>query len=85
MAILFNFIAGIGVGLIAGLIQFELLASIWGLANLLPGLGILVRRLRDAGKGWGWIFICLVPLVGWIILLVMLCKRSAPDNGVAVV
>ena len=85
MAFLFNIIAGFVVGLIIGLIHLDFLTYIWSLANLLPGLAILVRRLRDAGKGWGWIFICLVPVVGWIILLVMLCKRSAPDNGVAVV
>ena len=85
MAVLFNFIASLIIGLIGGLIGLDFLSYIYSLAVLLPGLGITVRRLRDAGKGWGWIFICLVPLVGWIILLVMLCKASVPDDGVAVV
>ena len=85
MATLFCCIASIIVGLIATFLHFEILTSIYSLAMLLPGLGITVRRLRDAGKGWGWIFISLVPLVGTIILIVMLCKASVPDDGTPVV
>lgn len=38
----------------------------------------MIRRLHDSGKsGWNvcWNFL---PLVGWIIVLVMLCKPSEP-------
>lgn len=42
---------------------------IYDLAVLLPGLGVTVRRLHDIGKGGGWIFISLVPLIGGLILL----------------
>lgn len=85
MAFLFNFIASVVVGLIAGLIGLEFLASLYSLAVLLPGLAICIRRLRAAGKAWGWIFISLIPLVGTIILIVFLCKPSIPDDGVPVV
>jgi len=85
MAFLFNVIASTIVGAIIGIIGLEFLATIWSLANLLPGLGIIIRRLRDAGKGWGWIFINLIPLIGQIIFIVMLCKRSVENNGVPVV
>ena len=37
---------------------------------LIPCLAIAVRRIRDAGfSGW-WILIGLVPVIGWIALLV---------------
>jgi uncharacterized membrane protein YhaH (DUF805 family) len=45
--------------------------SLWTVATVIPGLSLCVRRLRDAGKPWGWLFISLVPLVGaiWLIWL----------------
>ena len=43
---------------------------------MIPGLAITVRRLNDAGKHWGWMFINLIPLVGQIIFIIMLCKPS---------
>lgn len=51
---------------------------LWGLANLLPGLAIAVRRMHDIGKGGGWIFITFVPLIGWIWFLVLLLTPSEP-------
>jgi uncharacterized membrane protein YhaH (DUF805 family) len=75
-AVLGNFI----VSFVLGLIGVEVLISVYSLATLIPTLSIAVRRLRDAGKGWGWLFINLVPLVGWIIFIIMLCKPSVNDN-----
>ncbi|MCL2055664.1 MAG: DUF805 domain-containing protein [Oscillospiraceae bacterium] len=62
-----------------------LLAIIWSLATFIPVIAMAIRRLRDAGKKWTWIFIELVPLAGFIILIVLLCKPSVEDNGVPVV
>ena len=53
---------------------------IWSLAILVPGLAICVRRLHDVGKsGWFYLWI-LLPLAGYIIILIQFCKDSAPDN-----
>ena len=49
-------------------------SMIVGLAFLLPGLGIAVRRLHDIGKSGWWLFISLIPLIGAILLLVWLCQ-----------
>ena len=75
-AVLGNFI----VSFVLSLIGVEVLISVYSIATLIPTLSIAVRRLRDAGKGWGWLFITLVPLVGWIIFIVMMCKPSVNDN-----
>ena len=48
----------------------------YSLVSLLPGLAILVRRLRDGGYEWTRIFMILIPLAGPIILIVDLCKKS---------
>ena len=47
-----------------------------GLALLLPGLALTVRRLRDAGFHWALIFVAFVPFVGSIALLVLLAMPS---------
>jgi uncharacterized membrane protein YhaH (DUF805 family) len=74
------YLGNIIVSIVLGLIGVEVLITVYSLATLIPTLSIAVRRLRDAGKGWGWLFITLVPLVGWIIFIVMMCKPSVNDN-----
>ena len=76
------YLGNIIVSIVLGLIGVEVLITVYSLATLIPTLSIAVRRLRDAGKGWGWLFITLVPLVGWIIFIIMLCKPSVNSNVV---
>ena len=40
------------------------------------GIALTVRRLRDAGYNWPYIFVAFIPFVGWIILIVLLCKPT---------
>jgi len=47
------------------------------LVFLLPGAGAVVRRLHDVGKRGWWVFIGLVPLVGGIWLLILLCRKGS--------
>ena len=49
----------------------SLLAGLWGIAVLLPSLAVAVRRLRDAGHGWGNLFFVLVPIAGGVVLIVL--------------
>ena len=82
MAVLFNFIAALILGIIASIIpQLSFLSSLYSLAVLIPGLALSVRRLRDTGRHWGWIFISLVPLVGSILLIVFLCQQTSNYQG----
>lgn len=57
------------------------LSGIWALAILVPELAVLWRRLHDTGRSGAWAFIIFVPLVGWIILLVFLCRDSQPGDN----
>lgn len=77
MAYLFNVIIAFAIGVIVGILpDLAFLSGVYSIAIMIPGLSIAVRRLRDAGKSWGWLFISLVPLVGAIILIIMLCQPS---------
>jgi uncharacterized membrane protein YhaH (DUF805 family) len=51
------------------------------LAVFLPGLAVLVRRLHDAGKSGWMFFICLIPIIGAIWLLVLLCTDSQSGSN----
>lgn len=73
-ASLVNFI----VSTVLGYIPY--VGTIYALAVLIPGIAITVRRLNDAGKHWAWFFINLIPLVGQIIFIVMLCKPSTTQR-----
>ncbi|MFT4219509.1 MAG: DUF805 domain-containing protein [Microbacterium sp.] len=58
----------------AGFLVFYALLA-WMLALIVPSLALTVRRLRDAGLHWAWIFLSFVPL-GSIALIVMACMPS---------
>ena len=54
--------------------------GIAGLALLLPGIAVAIRRLHDTTRSGWWILIGLVPIVGWIVLIVFYVQDSHPDN-----
>ena len=52
------------------------LATIYALATLFPGLGVMVRRLHDTGRSGWWWFINLIPLVGFVVFMVFLASEG---------
>ena len=62
-----------------------LIMFVFCVATVLPGIAITVRRLRDAGCNWLYIFIPLIPFVGIFILIFLLCQPTeveASSNNV---
>ena len=53
------------------LLRIEVLQHIYLVGILIPLLSIQVRRLRDSGKKWQWVFIQLLPFIGifWLMYL----------------
>ena len=50
-----------------------LIGTIASLALLLPSIAVAIRRLHDTSRSGWWILIGLIPIVGWIILIVFYC------------
>ncbi len=48
--------------------------SIVGLALLCPSLAVSVRRLHDIGRSGWWLLLVLLPIIGWIALLIWACS-----------
>ena len=60
-------------------VSVGLIASLVGLALLLPSLAVLVRRLHDTDRSGWWYWLVLIPVVGWLVLLYFLAGAGAPD------
>ena len=56
------------------------LANVYSLIVLIPSLAIGVRRLHDIGKSGWWILLSLIPIIGWIWLIILYLQRSIDDK-----
>ena len=52
-----------------------------GIAHLIPGLAVVVRRLHDVGKSGWFYFIVLIPIIGILWLLILLCKDGKKEDN----
>lgn len=71
-------IASVVANIIDQMIGTQLFVYILALALLLPSLAVGVRRLHDTGRSGWWILIGLVPIVGFIVLIVFYVQDSQP-------
>jgi uncharacterized membrane protein YhaH (DUF805 family) len=60
-----------GTGLVQAIVQ---------LAVLIPSLAVGVRRLHDTGRSGWWLLIGLVPVAGWVVLLIFFVQASHGEN-----
>ncbi len=59
-------------------LSMNVVAGLASLVLLLPGLAVAARRLHDTGRSGWWQLLVLVPLVGWVVLLVWYVSDSKP-------
>ena len=57
------------------------LSGIVSIAFLIPNLAVGVRRMHDVGRSGWYLLMSLIPLVGWIFVLVACCKDSVPGTN----
>jgi len=75
--LLASFIVLLVLNIVGSFVPFiGVLANIYLITELVPHLSLAVRRLRDAGKDWQWIFVS-VTLIGTIWLLYLHTLPSA--------
>jgi len=60
---------------------FTYVSYIVSLALLVPGIAVAWRRLHDIGKKGTWYFLSLIPVVGWIILIVWFCQEGVRGDN----
>jgi uncharacterized membrane protein YhaH (DUF805 family) len=74
--ILFIILAEIVTSIIDYAIGAQVVTSIFGLATLLPSLGLAIRRLHDLDRTGWWVLLWFIPIIGWIILIIWFCTRG---------
>jgi uncharacterized membrane protein YhaH (DUF805 family) len=54
----------------------QILGPLISLATLIPTITAATRRLHDTDRSGWWQLIGIIPLIGWILLIVWLASRS---------
>jgi uncharacterized membrane protein YhaH (DUF805 family) len=57
------------------------LATVYGLAVLLPSAAVNVRRLQDTGRSFWYMFVSLIPVIGGLVLLYWMVQDSQPGTN----
>jgi len=57
------------------------LSTIYSLGVLIPSIAVGIRRLHDIGKSGWWLLIVLVPVIGWIWIIVLLATDGHPGSN----
>jgi uncharacterized membrane protein YhaH (DUF805 family) len=74
-------VAIVATGIDAAIGTFGVISGLAELALLLPGLSVAIRRLHDTNRTGWWILIGLIPLIGFIVLLIFyLQEGDAGEN-----
>lgn len=80
MFVLFNMVASIVLSGVDALLGLGFLAGLYGLVMILPSLAYAARRLHDTNRAGWWLLLWLIPVIGWIVLIVFLVLDSTEDN-----
>lgn len=58
---------------------YSVLSGVWSIGTIVPRLALCVRRLHDTNHSGFHLFWILLPLIGWIILIVFYLQAPRPD------
>ncbi len=59
----------------------QIISFFYLLGSLIVSLSIQVRRLNDISKKWVWIFIQIIPILGSIYFIYLMCQPSIAANS----
>ncbi len=57
------------------------LSGLYAIAVLIPGIAVSVRRLHDTDHSGWWALLLLVPVVGFIVLLIFTVRDGQPGHN----
>lgn len=79
MFTLINILISWGLSLLdlaAGTTFFTLISSIYSLLVFIPSIAVSVRRLHDIGKSGWYYLLVLLPIIGWIWLIILFATEG---------
>jgi uncharacterized membrane protein YhaH (DUF805 family) len=81
MFFLFNVIISVILGVVEQAIGIVGPSALVGLALLIPGIAVGVRRLHDIGKSGWWLLVAFAPCIGALILIYFFVQDSQPGSN----
>ena len=73
--VLFTFLVSMGTGIIS-----ETLSGLFSLAVLLPSLAVGARRLHDTDRSGWFLLLWIIPVIGWIVLVIWAIQEGKEPN-----
>ncbi len=73
--VLFTFLASAALSVVS-----QTLSSLFSLAVLLPSLAVGARRLHDIDKSGWFQLLWLIPVIGWIVLIIWAAQPGKEPN-----
>ncbi|SRR5258706_10690707 len=73
--LLFTFLASAALGMVS-----ETLSGLFSLGVLLPSLAVGARRLHDVDRSAWFLLLWLIPIIGWIVLIVWAAQEGKEPN-----
>jgi uncharacterized membrane protein YhaH (DUF805 family) len=72
------------INIVIAVLGLDLISIIVGFGLFIPSISIAARRLHDTSRSGWWQLIALVPIIGFIILIVFLAQDSHGTNDYGV-
>ena len=79
--VLFNFLISLVLGFVDGFLGTYILSILYTVVIFIPSLAVGVRRLHDTTRSGWWMLIGLVPLIGFIVLIVFFAQDGHPGSN----
>ena len=76
MFVLFNIVISAVLALVDNVLGLYFLNALYALLVLIPSLAVSVRRLHDIGRSGWWNLIVLLPLIGFVALIIFWASES---------
>jgi len=58
-----------------------ILSILFLFGTMLPTVAAATRRLHDTNRSGWWQLVVLIPIIGWIVILILLAQESKPDTA----
>jgi uncharacterized membrane protein YhaH (DUF805 family) len=78
---LFQFAVFVAAEIVGAVIGTPIIYYLAVLALFLPSICVSVRRLQDTNRSGWWILIGIIPIIGWIVLIVFYVQESDPGTN----
>jgi uncharacterized membrane protein YhaH (DUF805 family) len=72
------------INIVLAVLVLDIISMLVGLAMIVPSISVGARRLHDTGRSGWWQLIYLVPLIGFIVMIVFLVQDSHETNDYGV-